>query len=381
MNEDILSHQIRDLQTFRIIKRVMEIDRSAFVVGGYLRELLTGKESMDIDIVSEGDIKRLASSIAEDLKGTVVIFNKAGIIRVVSGNITLDFSKLQGSIKDDLLKRDFTMNAIAWSPSGGVIDLFKGVDDIRMGIVRAISEKNLRDDPLRLLRAYRFVAEKGFRIDNETRRMIRRLRKGIKTTASERITSEFFRILNSRNYIKALKEAFEDGLLREILFIDRDRLSNNIESLSKMDRFIESLKREDLPFALEKEYSQGLTYRGLLRFERLLMGSKLDKNRLTLSRSIGKRVKALTEAFTTFTKESNPLNSKTLFDIFYKLKESSIDLSILTNRKIVFLKARRFLEMKDLIPGDKLAELTGLRGEEIGKLLKKIRYLQFTDMQ
>lgn len=381
MNEDILSHQIRDLQTFRIIKRVMEIDRSAFVVGGYLRELLTGKESMDIDIVSEGDIKRLASSIAEDLKGTMVIFNKAGIIRVVSGNITLDFSKLQGSIKDDLLKRDFTMNAIAWSPSGGVIDLFKGVDDIRMGIVRAISEKNLRDDPLRLLRAYRFVAEKGFRIDNETRRMIRRLRKGIKTTASERITSEFFRILNSRNYIKALKEAFEDGLLREILFIDRDRLSNNIESLSKMDRFIESLKREDLPFALEKEYSQGLTYRGLLRFERLLMGSKLDKNRLTLSRSIGKRVKALTEAFTTFTKESNPLNSKTLFDIFYKLKESSIDLSILTNRKIVFLKARRFLEMKDLIPGDKLAELTGLRGEEIGKLLKKIRYLQFTDMQ
>lgn len=381
MNEDILSHQIRDLQTFRIIKRVMEIDRSAFVVGGYLRELLTGKESMDIDIVSEGDIKRLASSIAEDLKGTVVIFNKAGIIRVVSGNITLDFSKLQGSIKDDLLKRDFTMNAIAWSPSGGVIDLFKGVDDIRMGIVRAISEKNLRDDPLRLLRAYRFVAEKGFRIDNETRRMIRRLRKGIKTTASERITSEFFRILNSRNYIKALKEAFEDGLLREILFIDRDRLSNNIESLSKMDRFIESLKREDLPFALEKEYSQGLTYRGLLRFERLLMGSKLDKNRLTLSRSIGKRVKALTEAFTTFTKESNPLNSKTLFDIFYKLKESSIDLSILTNRKIVFLKARRFLEMKDLIPGDKLAELTGLRGEEIGKLLKKIRYLQFTDMR
>lgn len=376
MSRDKISCQIQDLSTYRIIKRIMEIDRSAFVVGGFLRELLKGRETMDIDIVTRGDIKRLALSLATDLKGKMVIFKKAGIIRVVSDNITIDFSELQGSIHDDLSKRDFTMNAIAWSPFEGVIDPFRGMEDIQKGIIRAISKTNLKDDPLRLLRAYRFVAESGFKIDNETRSLLRRLKKEIRITASERITAELFKILNSRNHIKALRESFEDGLLREILSIDKRVLLRNIESLSKIDRFVESI-RESLGLTLEDEYSQGLTFRGLIRLERLLIGSKIDRNRLTLSKSIWKRVKALSEAFRTYTKKRGPLNSKTLFEIFCELKEASVDFSILTNRKRIFVESKRFLDMKDNITGDKIAELTGLKGKEIGEILKKLRYLQF----
>ncbi len=368
--------QIEDLKSYSIIKKITEIDSSAFIVGGYVRDLLKGQESMDIDIVTGSDIEKLATSIAKDMTATLVAFKKAGIIRVVSDSITLDFSEIQGSIYEDLSKRDFTMNAIAWSPSEGIVDPCGGVDDIKKGIIRAISEENLKSDPLRLLRAYRFIAEEGFKIDAETRRMIRRLRKRIRITASERITSELFRILNSWNYSRALKEAFADGLLGEILSIDRDRLLDNIKSLSKMERFIESVK-DSLDLALDNVYSQGLTYRGLLRLERLLMDSRFDRNRLTLSRSIWKRLRALTAAFRIYKKKRDSINSKTLFEIFYELKEASIDFSILTNKKRIFLDACRFLRMKDIIPGDKIAELTGLKAEDIGKLLKKLRFLQF----
>ncbi len=368
--------QIEDLKSYSIIKKITEIDSSAFVVGGYIRDLLKGQESMDIDIVTGSDIEKLATSIAKDMTATLVAFKKAGIIRVVSDSITLDFSEIQGSIYEDLSKRDFTMNAIAWSPSEGIVDPCGGVTDIKKGIIRAISEENLKSDPLRLLRAYRFIAEEGFKIDPETRRMIRRLRKRIRISASERITSELFRILNSWNYSRALKEAFADGLLGEVLSIDRDRLFDNIKSLSKMERFIESVK-DSLDLALDNVYSQGLTYRGLLRLERLLMDSRFDRNRLTLSRSIWKRLRALTAAFRIYKKKRDSINSKILFEIFYELKEASIDFSILTNKKRIFLDACRFLRMKDIIPGDKIAELTGLKAEDIGKLLKKLRFLQF----
>lgn len=378
MNDLDITCQIEGLPSYRIIEKVMKTDRGSYIVGGYIRKMLKGEESSDIDIVTAGDIKRLAKTIAREVQGTTVGFKKAGIIRVVSNGLTIDLSVLRGSIHDDLSKRDFTINAIAWSPSEGLIDPFNGRGDIKRGILRAISEENLREDPLRLLRAYRFVAEEGLRIDPNTRAIIKRLKKAISLTARERITSELFKILISPHYIRALREALEDDLLRQIIPINKDRLSDNIKSLSRLDRFIESLKgSEGSDIPLEAEYSQGLTYRGLLRLERLLIGSKLERNRLTLSRSIWKRLEAVTEAFKVFFKKKGSLQNRKLFDIFYELKEASIDFSILTGREKIFLEARRFLRMKDLIPGDRIAEITGLRGEEIGALLKELRYLQF----
>lgn len=382
----------QDFPSFHIIKKVTAMDKSAYVVGGYIRNLLKGKESLDIDIVTKSDIKKLAEAIAKRLNGTIVNFKKAGIIRVVSRGVTLDFSELKGSIHNDLSKRDFTINAIAWSPSEGIIDPFKGIDDIKKGIIRAISEENLKDDPLRLLRAYRFIAEEGYRIDPQTRNMIKRLKKEISLTADERITSELFKILISPYYMKSLKEVFEVSLLRQIISINSNKLLDNIKSIKRMERFIDLLKglppldssltkKEKLKgvyIALDDEYSQGLTYRGLLRLERLLLGSKLDKNRIILSRAIWKRLKAIEEAFKVYIKGKRSLGSRIIFDIFYKLKEASVDFSILTGRKKIFLEAQRFLQMEDLIPGERLAEITGLKGEMIGEVLRELRYLQFT---
>lgn len=367
------------LPSFKIIEKIMDIDNSAFVIGGYIRKLLMGKESLDIDIVTAGDIKRLSMALAEEMGGTIVTFKKAGLIRVVSGEFSIDFSSLQGSLYYDLSKRDFTINAIAWSPSEGIVDFFKGITDIKRGIIRAVSPENLRDDPLRLLRAYRFVAEEGFKIHSETKRLIKRLKKTISTVAKERITSELFKILSSPHYRKALRDALADGLIPEIISINSDRLHNNVKSLSGLDRLISSIGSTGLDIPLDHEFSQGLTYRGLLRLERLLYNSNLSKNRLSLSRVIWKRLDSVTRALKTYRKGKGKLKSRTLFDLFYALKESSIDFSLLTGNKKIFLEAKRFLSMKDLIPGNRITEITGLRGRAIGDLLKELRYIQYLE--
>jgi hypothetical protein len=76
-------------------------------------------------------------------------------------------------------------------------------------------------------------------------------------------------------------------------------------------------------------------------------------------------------------KEREKISRKALFDIFYELRDASIDFSILTGSRKIFAEARRFLDMKDIMPGNRIAEITGLKGKKIGDLLKKLRYLQF----
>ncbi len=373
-----LSSTLQTKKSFDLIKRVLEINSSAFVVGGYLRKLLHGKESMDIDIVTTDNVRSLAEALSKEINATVVNFKKGGITRLVSGGGTIDLSRMQGTIYDDLSKRDFTINAIAWSPFQGIVDPFGGIGDIKRGIVRAISEDNLKEDPLRMLRAYRFVAEDGYRINKETRLMIKRLRNRISITAKERVTSELFKILNSPYYMKAVRESFEDSLLRQIISINKGRLLENIKILPTMEQFIDSIgKLGYLNIDLNNEYSQGLTYIGLLRLERLLMGSNLNKNRLALSRAIWKRLESLQKAFKIYNHKKTSLDTKTLFDIFYELKEASIDFAIMIGRKKTFQEARRFLKMKDIISGDRIAEITGLQGKKIGDMLKKLRYFQF----
>jgi len=171
-----------------LVARVFGSGREVFLVGGYLRDLLRGVRSKDIDFVVRGEPRSLVSGIFDEGEGSVVTFREPLLVRVVVGDSTVDFSELRGELEDDLSLRDFTVNAIAWSPEKGLIDPLNGVGDIGKGRLRGISEKNFMDDPLRLLRAYRFAAELGWTIDQRTRGIIRKLKQSIKVSATERIT-------------------------------------------------------------------------------------------------------------------------------------------------------------------------------------------------
>lgn len=358
------------------ILRVFNAGMEAFLVGGYLRDILRGVRSRDIDFVIKGDPKNVISRIFPGSNKTIIEFKKVHLVRVVMGDVTIDFSELKGRVEDDLNHRDFTMNAIAWSPEKGIIDPLDGTFDIEKCTVRAISERNFMDDPLRLLRAYRFAGELGWLIDRGTRKAIRKLKNSIKQCATERITLEIFKLLNSDVYLSALKIALRDGLLHEILSIDNNQLRDNIKALSRFNSFLKRIPEEYMS-AFNRTFSQDLSYIGLLRAEQLLYMSNLEENNLRLSRAILKRLVVTAKLLGEY-KRNRDMDSVRIFDIFEEVGDAIMDFALLTGRERLLKKAERFAHISPALQTEEVMEIAGLgSGPELGRILNELRKLQF----
>lgn len=372
-----MSHQsLKDIiQNEPLISRVFNSGADCFLVGGYVRDALMGIRSKDMDFVVRGDVKAAAGKILSKTGGSLVEFKKAGMVRLVSGDATLDFSKLRGSIEDDLLLRDFTMNALAWGDRRSLIDPFGGEADIKKGVIRALSESNLVQDPLRLLRAYRFAGELGWKIDVKTRGYVKRLNRLTKTSAPERITSELFMLLNSDNYLPALRTAYKDGLLQQILSFNNNKLQDNIKGFSRLESFLKNLP-ERYKATVDKPFSQRLSYMGLLRLEHLLTGSALGKNRLVLSRSVMKSLGNTGRLIGVYgRKRKNGRGA--MFDMFIEAGCSAIDFALLTRSKRLLREAERFVSLKPALSAGEIIRITQAQGPKIGKLMNEMKRLQF----
>lgn len=359
-----------------LVSRVFEAGVEAYLVGGYLRDILRGMMSKDIDFVIKDDPRNLVTRIFPDLKKSIIEFKKVLMVRVVTGSKTIDFSELKEGIEDDLKRRDFTMNAIAWSPEKGVVDPLEGTVDIKNCMIKSISEKNFMNDPLRLLRTYRFSAELGWVIDGGTRKIIRKLKNSIKQSATERITLEIFKLLNSDGHLNALNTAVTDGLLQEILAIKNNQLKNNIKALSRFKSFLKKVP-EEYEGAFNETFSQELTYIGLLRAEQLLYGSSLKRNNLRLSGAIQKRIMLTTKLLREYEK-NRTMNASWIFDIFTEAGDAVMDFALLARREKLLKKAERFMNIQPALPTEKVMEITALvGGPGLGALLKEMRRLQF----
>jgi len=301
------------------------------------------------------------------------------LIRIVlKDGSTLDFTELKGDIKDNLTKRDFTMNALAWSPRTGLIDLLNGVKDIKSHIIRAISIDNFKSDPLRLLRIYRFASELGWDADIRTRKVARELKKDIKKSAAERITVEFFKLLNSEHYQNALKMAFADGLLEHFLFISHKKLSENIKILPMLESRIKKMSSV-YKNTLREPLSQELTLTGLLRLEQAVKGSGLSENRLSLSRLIRERLAAVHKLLAESEKH-NLLAGDKAFDTFVNAKDAIVDFLILSGNTRLLKQSKRFKRIwkKSFLTSEEIMAVTGLKqGVALGKLIYGLKKMQF----
>jgi len=197
-----------------------------WIVGGYVRDLLLDKLTKDIDFVTGGNTKNIAKTFAAANNGSFVVLDDFfKIYRVIIGDEIYDFSKMQGrNITEDLARRDFTINAMALPVTGSrfpaaasVIDPFHGQADIKNKIIRSISENNLLEDPLRLLRAYRFAGQLNFKIEQKTEKSIRKYSKYLKNVSFERIQYELFLILELKDSYSVVKKIYKTGLLKEII--------------------------------------------------------------------------------------------------------------------------------------------------------------------
>lgn len=199
---------LRQLDDFMSTRRI-----ESYLVGGLVRDALLGRDTADIDIAVRADALEVAREVALFTGGSYAAIdagNRIGRVvltgkesPVADSECWLDFSTIDGDIEEDLPRRDFTIDAMAFRLSelasdprnARLIDPFHGWEDIHSGMVRVVSEKAFPDDPVRLLRAVRLAAELGFKLDGETEAGIMRHAQLLSTVAGERLREELLRLL------------------------------------------------------------------------------------------------------------------------------------------------------------------------------------------
>ncbi len=213
------------------------LPQSAYLVGGSVRDALLGRHSeyLDLDFVLPEKVVETARTIARHYKaGFVLLDEERQIARVVFPQGTVDFAQQVGpTLEADLLRRDFTVNAIAYNPqSDRLFDPLQGRLDLQQQQLRMVSIENLEEDPLRLLRAYRQAAQLGFSLESETQAAIRQLAPLLCQIAAERVQSELNYLLSTEAGTPWLTQAWQDGLLQSWL---PDATARSLELVEKVD--------------------------------------------------------------------------------------------------------------------------------------------------
>jgi tRNA nucleotidyltransferase/poly(A) polymerase len=191
-------------------------------VGGAVRDKYLGSETHDWDlIVVDEDAKIFTRKLESLFEGTFVPLDEANkIFRVVLPdkiNYIDVTNPVEGSLEKDLLRRDLTMNAVAINlKTGETLDLYGGVADIKNKTIRHISDTNFEDDPLRLLRVYRFQAQSGFEISPDTVAAVCKYCNLIRKPAAERVCYELLKLFSGEFAHKALIDMDKTRLLEEI---------------------------------------------------------------------------------------------------------------------------------------------------------------------
>jgi len=197
---------------------VEELPSDACLVGGAVRDALLERQGEYIDfdfVVPEGAVETARDISLRYRAGFVVLDEKRQIARVVFPQGTLDFALQEGeTLEKDLGRRDYCVNAIAYHLAHEqFIDPLGGIADLEKQMLRMVSAKNLADDPLRLLRAYRQAAQLGFSIDDLTRTQLRELAPLMSRIAAERVQNELHYLLLNSTGDRWVREAYEDGVL------------------------------------------------------------------------------------------------------------------------------------------------------------------------
>lgn len=215
-----------------------ELGRECYAVGGYVRDLFLKRESKDIDFVTVGSGIEVARAVGRKLpRAHVAVFKNFGTAQVKSRGTELEFVGARresyhrdsrkpivedGTLDDDLARRDFTINAMAVcvnaSRFGELIDKYNGMADLRDGLIRTPLDPDVTfsDDPLRMMRAIRFATQLGFTIVEDTFNAICRNAGRISIISRERVADELMKIMRSRRPSRGWELLLKTGLLKLI---------------------------------------------------------------------------------------------------------------------------------------------------------------------
>lgn len=209
-----------------IIEQLNYYGYEAYVVGGAVRDCLLGIPLTDFDITTSAKVEQI-KEVFSDCK-IIETGIKHGTLTVVKNSFTYEITtfrkdgeyndfrhpdsvKFVSSLKEDLERRDFTINAMAYSPKSGFVDLFGGIDDLRGRIIRTVGdgEKRFNEDGLRILRAVRFSSKLGFKIEENTFNAMLKCKDNLDKISVERIFSEVTKTLCGKYAEGALRDCHE----------------------------------------------------------------------------------------------------------------------------------------------------------------------------
>lgn len=251
-------------EIFKIIQHCAEeLGQPVYVVGGYVRDKLLQRESKskDIDFVTVGNGIELAKNVAQKLKAKVNIFKNFGTAMLNYENLELEFVGARkesyrtnsrkpivenGTLEDDLTRRDFTINALAIDlKTNQMIDLFGGQEHLKQKVIITPTDPNITfsDDPLRMMRAARFAAQLEFKIDEQVIKAMKHNAERINIVAMERTLVELNKIIEAKQPSIGFKYLFDTGILHHI-FPELVRLQGveTMNGISHKDNFYHTLQ-------------------------------------------------------------------------------------------------------------------------------------------
>ena len=237
---EIILQKISQLPLIKTFSKVAEkVDKEVFLIGGFVRDIILDRHRNDIDILVIGNGVDFAKSVADELKiKNVDYFKNFGTAHFDYEGLNIEFVGARkesydrntrkpivedGTFLDDISRRDFTINTLAVSLNkkdfGKLIDTFNGLEDIQLKLIKTPLDplKTFDDDPLRIMRAFRFASQLGFTVDASIMKAANEMRNRLAIVSQERITDEFLKILSSPKPSIGLKLLFDSGVL-EIVF-------------------------------------------------------------------------------------------------------------------------------------------------------------------
>lgn len=243
-----------------------ELHVDAYLIGGFVRDIFLERASKDIDVVAIGKGIDLATKLKENLgeEAHLSVFKNFGTAQIKFNDLEIEFVGARkesysrdsrkpivedGTLQDDQLRRDFTINALAIGLSqhnfGKLLDPFNGLEDLKNKIIRTPLDPNITysDDPLRMMRAIRFASQIGFTIEANSLAAISTNKERISIVSKERIADELNKIILSPTPSYGFKLLFDTGLLH-LIFPEMVKLhgTDTIKGLSHKDNFYHTLE-------------------------------------------------------------------------------------------------------------------------------------------
>ena len=221
------------------------LPKGSYLVGGYIRDIILRREpeEVDVDIVVPLNAIQIGKKIANNIGSKFIILDKKReVIRIFLNHIYIDIAnQISSTIEGDLCSRDFSINSIAFLfDKKCLLDPLNGLKDLELSILRTHSEINLLNDPLRILRCFRFFSELNFKIDLKLISFIRKNKGKLYLVAKERINYEIQRIVRGKNaldaviLIKKINIFGTDNLLEDSFFLDLEKI--NYEELNQEEK-------------------------------------------------------------------------------------------------------------------------------------------------